>query len=97
MDIGIPTESAQNNPIDVQRIKSLEDRLDEAEKKLSAIRNVIFDSRPRIKNFEGTFKILNAVPTDTTFENGSFVLSDVSGTRKIHVFISGTWYAVTVT
>lgn len=53
-------------------------------------------ARVRIDNLEGSFKVLTTAPT-TGFQNGSLVLTDISGTRKINVLINGTWYSTTVT
>lgn len=53
-------------------------------------------ARIRIDNLEGSFKVLTTAPT-TGFQNGSLVLTDISGTRKINVLINGTWYSTTVT
>lgn len=53
-------------------------------------------ARVRVDNLEGSFKTLTVAPS-TGFQNGSLVLTDISGTRKINVLINGTWYSVTVT
>jgi len=53
-------------------------------------------ARVRVDNLEGSFKTLAVAPS-TGFQNGSLVLTDISGTRKINVLINGTWYSVTVT
>jgi len=53
-------------------------------------------ARVRVDNLEGSFKTLTVAPS-TGFQNGSLVLTDISGTRKINVLINGAWYSVTVT
>ena len=41
-------------------------------------------ARVRVDNLEGSFKTLTVAPS-TGFQNGSLVLTDISGTRKINV------------
>lgn len=40
--------------------------------------------------------VLAAAPTHVA-ENGAMAISDVAGTRKLHIYIAGTWYATTLT
>lgn len=42
------------------------------------------------------FPVFSAAPTHAA-SDGTIVLSDVAGTRKIHARIGGAWYSITVT
>lgn len=42
------------------------------------------------------FPVRLATPTESAIQ-GKLVLSDISGTRRIHVRINGAWYSVAVT
>lgn len=85
----------------ISKLKADNDRLtrdvQQLKKDLDAISALVISPRVSFENFEGSFKTLSTAPTTTNFQNGSLVLSDVSGTRKINVRINGAWYSVTVT
>ena len=84
--------------INQQEFESLKRQVTMLSDKLDDLRKQTNNPRVVIDNFEGVLKILPAVPTTTQgFRDGSVVLTDVGGTRKIYVYITGAWYSVTVT
>lgn len=83
----------------LQEIQGLRAHIQNLEQSLMQVKLDFYGPRVRIQQLEGTFKTLAVAPTssDTDFQDGTLILSDVSGTRRIHVRIGGAWYAVTVT
>ncbi len=88
-------------------IDSLKKSLADMKRELSAIKETATITRARLdsprvkfKNFEGAFKTrTDAEPTstDTDWENGTILLTNVSGTQKLFARIDGSWYSATLT
>lgn len=81
-----------------QTTVELRNQIAELKQSVETLRGQVSGARVRFQNFEGLFKTFTtAAPTANDFPNGSIILSDISGTRKINVVINGVVYSVTVT
>lgn len=95
---GFGGQSSTTQGLDVSLNNRVQE-LDEIKQRIRDLEALVVAPRVVLQNFEGIFKTLAAAPTaaDTDFQDGTLLLSDVSGTRTIHVRINGTWYGVPVT
>lgn len=85
--------------MDANEVELLKKKIDGLNQRIRDLETVVFSVRTNIDNLEGNFKILTAEPTasDTNWDEGSLILTDVSGTRKLFVRINQAWYSVEVT
>lgn len=83
--------------IDIRALKAENESLKNT---IAEIRAKISSPRVYFENFEGAFKIrTDAEPTssDIDWKNGTIILTDVGGTKKLFARIGSNWYSVTLT
>jgi len=79
-------------------LKSTQETLNTALKRLEDLENYTESPRVQIRNLEGLFKTLAEEPTSIVgYQNGSLVLTEVGSTRKVYFLINGSWRYVTLT
>jgi len=82
-------------------IERLEDRIKDLEDKKAP--QIVKDiKKPEFYDILRVYKLYASLPVYTatrtgTPQNGEIYITDISGTRKINVFIGGTNYSITIT